>query len=124
MTFSAVVHGVLYPVAVLFQVIFLTEPIDEMTLQNIEQFQGKPIVDAGKETSLDLSESEKQEKQQLNEESEKFRHWLKDLLGEKITRVEASSRLVDSPATLVQSEYRVSPSMQKYLRAQVRGDVP
>lgn len=32
--------------------------------------------------------------------------------------VQASTRLVDSPATLVQSEYGVSPSMQKYLRAQ------
>lgn len=32
--------------------------------------------------------------------------------------VEASARLIDSPATIVQSEYGVSPTMQKYLRAQ------
>ena len=99
--------------------IYLTEPIDEMTLQNIATFQGKPIVDAGKEASQDLSDEEKQQKQQQNDDSEEFRNWLKETLGEKITRVEASSRLVDSPATLVQSEYGVSPSMQKYLRAQV-----
>lgn len=82
---------------------------------------GKTIVDAGKETSQELSEEERQTKQAHNEESEAFRHWMKDVLGDKITRVEASTRLVDSPATLVQSEYGVSPSMQKYLRAQVGG---
>ena len=43
---------------------------------------------------------------------------MKATLGDKITRVEMSTRLVDSPATLVQSEYGVSPNMQKYLRAQ------
>jgi HSP90 family molecular chaperone len=84
---------------------------------------GKTIVDAGKEASQDLSEEERQAKQAHNEETEAFRHWMKDALGDKITRVEASSRLVDSPATLVQSEYGVSPSMQKYLRAQVRSSV-
>lgn len=80
---------------------------------------GKTIVDAGKETSQELSEEERQTKQAHNEESEAFRRWMKDALGDKITRVEASTRLVNSPATLVQSEYGVSPSMQKYLRAQV-----
>ena len=59
-----------------------------------------------------------QEKDQANEDLESFRKWMKECLGEKITRVEVSTRLVDSPATLVQSEYGVSPSMQKYLRAQ------
>jgi heat shock protein beta len=43
---------------------------------------------------------------------------MKTILGDKITRVEVSTRLVDSPATIVQSEYGVSPNMQKYLRAQ------
>lgn len=49
---------------------------------------------------------------------EKFRVWMKHILGDKITRVEVSTRLVDSPATIVQSEYGCSPSMQKYLKAQ------
>ena len=43
---------------------------------------------------------------------------MRKTLDGKIVRVEVSTRLVDSPATLVQSEYGVSPNMQKYLRAQ------
>lgn len=101
-----------------YEVLFVSEPIDEMTLQNVEKYEGREILDAGKEAAADLSEEEKSEKQKKDEDSELFRKWLKTALGDKITRVEVSSRLVDSPATLVQSEYGVSPNMQKYLRAQ------
>jgi HSP90 family molecular chaperone len=101
--------------------VHLCLPLREFVLRSVPCCAGKTIVDAGKEASQDLSEEERQAKQAHNEESEAFRHWMKDALGDKITRVEASSRLVDSPATLVQSEYGVSPSMQKYLRAQVMG---
>lgn len=96
----------------------MSEPIDEMTFQNIEKFSDKIILDAGREATSDLSDDEKKEKDQANEEFEGLRKWLKGVMGDKITRVEVSSRLVDSPATLVQSEYGVSPTMQKYLRAQ------
>ena len=64
------------------------------------------------------AQDEKKEQKEKNEDSEKLRTWMKEVLGERITRVEVSTRLVDSPATIVQSEYGVSPNMQKYLRAQ------
>ena len=47
---------------------------------------------------------------------------MKTVIGDRITKVEVSTRLVESPATLVQSEYGVSPNMQKYLRAQAAQD--
>jgi len=65
-----------------------------------------------------MTDDEKKEKEQKNIDFESLRKYMKETLGEKITRVEVSTRLVDSPATLVQSEYGVSPNMQKYLRAQ------
>jgi molecular chaperone HtpG len=101
-----------------YEVIYVSEPVDEMTLQNIEKFMDKQIVDIGKETQDDLSEDEKKEKDQKNEDFEDLRTWMTKVLDGKIIRVEVSTRLVDSPATLVQSEYGVSPNMQKYLRAQ------
>lgn len=100
------------------EVIYLCEPLDEMVLQNIEQFDGKMLCDVGKELNEELSEEEKKKKQETNQEIEPLREWVKGILGDRITRVEASTRLVDSPATLVQSEYGVSPSMQKFLKAQ------
>merc|ERR1719198_1731574 len=88
-----------------------------MTLQNIDNYKEKSITDVGKEID-DLSDDEKAEKDQKNTDFESVRLWMKKVLGDRITKVEVSTRLVDSPATLVQSEYGVSPNMQKYLRAQ------
>jgi HSP90 family molecular chaperone len=103
-----------------FEVLYVSEPLDEMTLQSIETYRGKPLVDAGKEAAQqqDATEEERREKQAQADDSSDFRAWMKGLLGDRITRVEVSVRLVDSPAALLQSEYGVSPSMQKYLRAQ------
>lgn len=89
-----------------------------MTLQNIEKYEEKEIFDVGRETSVDMTDDEKKEKEAKNIDYDSLRKYMKEILGEKITRVEVSTRLVDSPATLVQSEYGVSPNMQKYLRAQ------
>ena len=46
--------------------------------------------------------------------------WLKSALTGKVTKVEVSTRLTDSPAALVQGAYGMSPTMQRYMKAQVR----
>jgi heat shock protein beta len=76
------------------------------------------ILDVGKEFKQDLSAEEAKEKDIKNLDLESLRKWIKEVLGNKITRVEASTRLIDSPAMIVQSEFGVSPNMQKYLKAQ------
>jgi heat shock protein beta len=101
-----------------YEVLYVSEPIDEMTLQNIEKFNDKMITDIGRESSDDLSDDEKKKKEKSNNDYEDLRNYIKKVLGDKITRVECSTRLIDSPATIVQSEFGVSPNMQKYLRAQ------
>jgi HSP90 family molecular chaperone len=50
-----------------WEVLYVSEPIDEMTLQNIENYQGKTVLDAGKEASpTDMSDDEKAAKEQTN----------------------------------------------------------
>jgi HSP90 family molecular chaperone len=64
------------------EVLYVSEPIDEMALQNIEKFQDKEIADAGKEASAqDLNDDEKKEKSKLETDSLDFRTWMKDVLG-------------------------------------------
>jgi molecular chaperone HtpG len=106
-----------------YEVIFVSDPLDEMYLQHIDTFGGKKIVDAAKEMpNTSQSAEEKREKDKQNEEMETLRVWMKTVLGDRITKVEASTRLVDSPATLIQSEYGVSPNMQRYYRANTMAD--
>jgi HSP90 family molecular chaperone len=128
-----------------YEVLFVSEPVDEMVLQYIETFGGKRIIDAAKDfpssAGVDPSKpqnensdgsiktpeelkkiEEEKEKEKKNAEIADIREWIKDMLGNKITKVEASLRLVNSPATLIQSEYGISPNMQKYLKAQTIAD--
>jgi HSP90 family molecular chaperone len=50
-----------------WEVLYVSEPIDEMTLQNIETYQGKTVLDAGKEAApADMSDDEKAVKEQTN----------------------------------------------------------
>merc|ERR1712007_244981 len=44
--------------------------------------------------------------------------WLKKKLGGRVQKVQVSERLVDSPATLVQGEWGMSPMMQRYMKSQ------
>jgi heat shock protein beta len=71
----------------------------------------------------DLSDEEKRKKDIGNTEYETLRDWLKKLLGDKITGVNTSARLKSSPAALVQSEYGMSPTMQRYMKAQMTSQV-
>merc|ERR1712050_451837 len=67
---------------------------------------------------LDKSEDEKKEMEELQKDYEPVATWLKKKLGERVQKVQVSDRLVDSPATLVQGEWGMSPMMQRYMKSQ------
>merc|ERR1712127_457462 len=73
-------------------------------------------------------EEAKKKKEQLNEEYTSVREYLEATLSEKIQKVSITDLLTDSPAALVQGAYGVSPTMQRYMKAQAvalgSGDVP
>merc|ERR1712032_348223 len=54
----------------------------------------------------------------LQKEYEPVATWLKKQLGERVQKVQVGDRLVDSPATLVQGEWGMSPMMQRYMKSQ------
>merc|ERR1712187_1092117 len=64
------------------------------------------------------TEAEKQEMEDTIKEFEPLATWLKKKLGERVQKVQVSDRLVDSPATLVQGEWGMSPMMQRYMKSQ------
>merc|ERR1712187_177599 len=64
------------------------------------------------------TEAEKQEMEDTIKEFEPLATWLKKKLGERVQKVQVSDRLVESPATLVQGEWGMSPMMQRYMKSQ------
>jgi heat shock protein beta len=104
-----------------YEVLYATEPLDEIMMESLRSYKDKDIVDAAKENlKLDEEDSEelKKKKEQLKEEYKEVATYLETLLKDKIQKVVVTDLLVDSPAALVQGAYGMSPTMQRYMRAQ------
>jgi len=104
-----------------YEVLYMVEPLDEITAQSLEKYKDFKIVDATKE-GLDLTdgsdEETKQKTEQLNEEYSTVREYLEATLAGKVQKVVVTTLLTESPSALVQGAYGMSPTMQKYMRAQ------
>jgi HSP90 family molecular chaperone len=102
-----------------YEVLLMTEPLDEITIENVRKYKDFNVVDATKE-GLDLEEDEesKKEAEKLNEKYAQVIEYLEVELEGKVQKVKVSKLLTNSPAALVQGAYGVSPTMQRYMKAQ------
>jgi heat shock protein beta len=112
-----------------YEVLFATEPLDEIMMANLRNYKDFDIVDAAKENLKleDEDEETKKKKEELRQEFQQVAEYMETLLKGKIQRVVVSNLLTDSPAALVQGAYGMSPTMQRYMRAQAvasDGSVP
>jgi len=105
-----------------FEVLFATEPIDEIMMESLRSYKELDIVDAAKSNlkldNEDEDEEKKKKSEEMREQYKDVAEYLEALLKDKIEKVVVSSDLVDSPAVLVQGAYGMSPTMQRYMRAQ------
>ena len=71
-----------------FEVVYMTEPIDEYCVQQLKEFDGKSLVSVTKE-GLELPEDE-EEKKKMEESKAKFENLcklMKDILDKKVEKV-------------------------------------
>ena len=106
-----------------FEVIYMTEPIDEYVVQQLKDFDGKTLVSVTKE-GLELPEDE-EEKKKREEDKAKFENLckvMKDILDKKVEKVVVSNRLVESPCCIVTSQYGWTANMERIMKAQALRD--
>ena len=102
-----------------WEVLCLTEPVEEWVLQNVPEFEGKKVLSAGA-GDLDLPEekAEKEEREKLAGTFAPLVDSVKGALEATVKEVRLSTRLTDSPACLVNDESGTSPQLARLLRAQ------
>uniref|UniRef100_UPI0037E95C4C endoplasmin isoform X2 n=1 Tax=Semicossyphus pulcher TaxID=241346 RepID=UPI0037E95C4C len=103
-----------------YEVIYLTEPVDEYCIQALPEFDGKRFQNVAKEgVKFDESEKAKEKRETLEKEYEPLTTWLKDkALKDKIEKAILSQRLTNSPCALVASQYGWSGNMERIMKAQ------
>ncbi|UGT59339.1 molecular chaperone HtpG [Nocardia asteroides] len=103
------------------EVLILTDPVDEMWVGSVPEFDGKPFTSIAKgEVDLE-TEEEKKASEALREQQDKefaeLLGWLGSTLSEQVKEVRLSSRLTSSPACLVGDVFDFTPMLERMYRA-------
>merc|ERR1712070_676530 len=106
-----------------YEVLFMTDPIDEYCVQQLKEYDGKKLVSVTKEgLKFEESEEEKKAWEELTADFEPLCKLMKEILGDKVEKVLMSERVTESPCVLVTGEYGWTANMERIMRAQALRD--
>jgi molecular chaperone HtpG len=104
-----------------FEVLLLTDPVDELWVEPVGEFDGKRFQSIAKgQVDLDTDEEKKAGEAEREAQQKDFAallDWMKTTLEADVKEVRLSSRLTSSAACLVGDAYDVSPTLEKMYRA-------
>src|SRR6516162_4574662 len=102
-----------------YEVLVLTDPVDEVWVGNVTEFDGKPLQSVAK-GEVDLGSEEDESEAEREEQQKEFADllaWLKETLSEHVKEVRLSSRLTESPACLITDAFGMTPALARMYRA-------
>ncbi|OBB97431.1 molecular chaperone HtpG [Mycobacterium sp. 852002-40037_SCH5390672] len=108
-----------------YEVLLLTDPVDEVWVGTVTEFDGKPLQSIAK-GEVDLSSEGDQSEAEREEQQKEFADlltWLKDTLTDHVKEVRLSTRLTDSPACLITDAFGITPALARIYRASGQ-DIP
>lgn len=96
-----------------FEILYCTEDVDEFVMQTLMQYKEKKFCSA---TNDDLGIDNDDNKDEKKEENDALLTFVKETLGDKVTEVTASKKLVSHPVCLT-AKGGISFEMEKYFNA-------
>ncbi|HVY60088.1 MAG TPA: molecular chaperone HtpG, partial [Planctomycetota bacterium] len=101
-----------------FEVLFMTDPVDEWAVEGLREFAGKKLVSAMRANlKLEQSDEEKKAREEKASALKPLCGRFEDVLKAHVKEVRLSDRLTDSPCCLVVPEGGMHSSMERLLRA-------
>jgi molecular chaperone HtpG len=107
-----------------YEVLLMVDAIDEYVTQQLREYGGKKLVCASKE-GLDLGpmdECAKSENNLMQTELQPLCTTMKGVLGDRVSKVVISNRVVKTPCVLVTGEFAWSANMTRIIQAQALHD--
>ncbi|XP_076684103.1 heat shock protein 90 Gp93 [Andrena cerasifolii] len=97
-----------------YEVLYLTEAVDEYAISALPEFDGKKFQNVAKEGfSLDEGDKAKERMEQMKSTFDPLVKWLNDVLKDHISKAQVSERLTDSPCALVASMFGWTGNMER-----------
>ncbi|ORW25446.1 molecular chaperone HtpG [Mycolicibacter nonchromogenicus] len=104
-----------------YEVLLLTDPVDELWVNTVTEFDGKPLQSTAKgEVDLDSEEDKAAHEAERKEQEKDFADlisWLQQTLAEHVKEVRLSTRLTESPACLITDTFEMTPALARIYRA-------
>lgn len=110
-----------------YEVLLLTDPVDEIWVGQVTEFDGKPLQSVAQgEIDLDTEEEKTAHEDERKEQEKDFADllaWLRETLSDQVKDVRLSTRLTESPACLITDAFGITPALARLYRASGQ-DVP
>ncbi|HEX6240853.1 MAG TPA: molecular chaperone HtpG [Polyangiales bacterium] len=109
-----------------FEVLYMTDPVDEWSVRALGSFGDKPlrsVMDEKLELNKDAKAEDSKSEPPTDAESALLKLF-KEVLGEHVSEVRVSERLTDSPSCLVVPDGGLGPYIERLLRAQQGAEMP
>merc|ERR1711915_227111 len=104
-----------------YEVLYLTEAVDEYAISALPEFEGKKFQNVAKEGfNIDGdTDAAKKRKEEVKEKFEPLLKWMGETaLKEHILKAEISDRLSDTPCALITSKFGWTANVQKIIQSQ------
>ncbi|KAF0441551.1 HSP90-domain-containing protein [Gigaspora margarita] len=106
-----------------YEVLLMTDPIDEYSVSQLKEYDGKKLVCITKEgLELDEDEDEKKRREEEEKQFDDLCKQVKEILGDKVEKVLVSNRISESPCVLVTGQYGWSANFERIMKAQALRD--